>query len=281
MSHWKEYTSRGWTRFPWDQGIATWAEHALPQALASADDPSHAQWMDCEGTWFIGVDALQNSPDGCLPGGVALCGAPIDFIRKSFGTLPDLHKAQVSIVYPGYPRPRTGEGEAAFRYRLRRDGAHVDGVKIYGEQRNRRVEEPHAWVLGLPLNSSAETAAPLVVWEGSHEIMRRGFTAAFAGVAPCDWHQVDVTKAYTAARAEVFETCPRIRVHAQPGEAYLMHRLCLHGVAPWEAEQDPEAVSGQMIGPATDQMTGQTVGRAIAYFRPEVAGGVASWLEQP
>ncbi len=266
MSQWQDFLKRGWTRFAADAEVAAWADHARPLAAQAARDPAQADWLDCEGTWFIGVDALDNDIHGQLPKGPPLQGAPLDFIADHFGAVAALHKAQVSVVYPGYPRPRAGENEAAFRYRARRDAAHVDGVKMFGAHRNRRVEEPHAWVLGIPLTDSPADAAPLVVWEGSHEVMRRGFAAAFAGHEPKDWHQVDVTKAYQDARAEVFETCPRVAVHARPGEAYLMHRLCLHGVAAWE--KTPEAEP-------------QQEGRAIAYFRPDLVAGVVSWIKDP
>lgn len=268
MSQWQEFLIQGWTRFDQDPAIAHWAAQALPQARGCLQDPSQAQWLDCEGTWFIGVDALQNDAAGTLPGGAGLCGAPIDFIARHMGAVPGLHRAQVSIVFPGYPRPRAGENDAAFRYRDRRDAAHVDGVKMFGCARNRRVEEPHAWVLGIPLSDCGLEAAPLVVWEGSHEVMRRGFAAAFEGIAPQDWHLVDITETYKVARTEVFETCKRVTVHARPGEAYLMHRLCLHGVAPWRAPRGAE--TGR-----------QTDGRSIAYFRPEQAGGVKNWLTLP
>ncbi len=74
---------------------------------------------------------------------------------------------------------------------------------------------------------------------------------------------MDVTEAYHAARREVFETCARVVVHARPGEAYLIHRLALHGVAPWRA--------GAKAPPE---------GRMIAYFRPEI-GSPADWIEAP
>ncbi|MBE0554438.1 MAG: hypothetical protein IH625_12180, partial [Rhodobacteraceae bacterium] len=45
--------------------------------------------------------------------------------------------------------------------------------------------------------------------------------------------------------------------------ATLMHRLCLHGVAPW--------ADGAIAAPE---------GRVIAYFRPELAS-VADWLTAP
>lgn len=267
MTLWQQFLTKGWIRFSRDDALMNWAEFARPLAQLAVQDPAHAQWLDCDGTWFIGVDALANDTRGQVPGGPALQGAAMDFIRQHFGGIADLHRAQISVVYPGYPRPRAGENDAAFRYRARRDAAHVDGVKMYGTGRNRRVEEPHAWVLGIPLTDSPPEAAPLVVWEGSHEVMRRGFAAAFEGHDPRDWHQVDVTEAYKAARAEVFETCPRVAVHARPGEAYLMHRLCLHGVAGWE--MSPEAESAEEEG------------RAIAYFRPDLAGGVLPWIRDP
>ena len=58
--------------------------------------------------------------------------------------------------------------------------------------------------------------------------------------------------------------CRRVPVTARPGEAYLVHRLCLHGVAPW-AEDAGEEV------------------RAIAYFRPDPRPGEAPdwWLTEP
>lgn len=258
----KAFRTRGWVRFPWDEDTAKWAEAARAAGLDAVQDPAHAQWLDCGGTWFIGVDALDNDAGGRLPGGPPLAGSAMEFITRHIGPVPALHKAQVSVVYPGYPRPRAGESGAAFRYRANRDAAHVDGVKMFTEDRRRRVEEPHAWVLGIPLNPADPQAAPLVVWEGSHEVMRRAFAEVFDGLPPESWAETDVTEAYTAGRRQVFETCRRVTVHARPGEAYLMHRLCLHGVAPWAS------------GPAED-------GRMIAYFRPEMADWTSGWLADP
>ncbi len=250
-------------RFPRDPEIAAWAGQARQAGRKAMRDPALARWWECDGTWFIGVDALPNDAAGCLPGGIPLAGAPVNFITRSFGTLPPLHRAQLSVVRPGYPRPRTGETEAAFRYRVKRDGAHVDGVKRVADTRRRCIEEPHAWVLGLPLTEGCSGASPLVVWEGSHEILRAAFSAVLADHHPDDWSRVDVTDAYTDARNRVFETCPRVPVVAGPGEAYLLHRLTLHGVAPW----DPAA-----------RTTGD--GRMVAYFRPPVPD-LQSWLQVP
>lgn len=257
------FWSAGWIKFPYDPVLANWVSQVLPAARNSVKDPAHAVWNDCEGTWFVGVDVLPNDAVGRVGGSDPLSGAAFDFVTGHYGK-SDLHKAQVSVVYPGYPRPRRGEGEAAARYRAKRDAAHVDGLKPLGPHRRRRIDEPHAWVLGIPLSEASETAAPMVVWQGSHEIMGAAFRRALAGVPTEQLGETDVTDAYQAARREVFETCQRVELPARPGEAYVLHRHCLHGVAPWR--------SGAEAGPD---------GRMIAYFRPEFPDGVAAWVESP
>lgn len=257
------FQDTGWVSFPHDPAVQRWIAQVLPSARASVSDPAHAQWHDCEGTWFIGVDALDNDGQGRVAGSDPVSGAAIEFITQLYGQI-DLHKAQVSVIYPGYPRPRRGEGEAASRYRAKRDAAHVDGLKPTGPDRRRHVDEPHAWVLGIPLTEVSPDASPMVVWEGSHKILGDAFRRALAGIAPNALGQTDLTDIYQSARREVFERCPRIELPARPGETYVLHRHCLHGVAPWGANAS--------AGPD---------GRMIAYFRPELPGGVAQWLESP
>lgn len=258
-----EFLEKGWIKFPHDPVLSKWVEQVLPSAKTSVSDPAHAEWHDCEGTWFIGVDALDNDARGRVAGSAALSGSAIEFVESHYGRL-DLHKGQVSIIYPGYPRPRRGEGEAAARYRANRDAAHVDGLKPMGPNRRRQVDEPHAWILGIPLSEASADASPMVLWEGSHKIMGAAFKRAVAGVPGALLGRTDVTEIYQSARREVFDTCPRIELPAKPGEAYLLHRHCLHGVAPW----------GENASAGPD-------GRMIAYFRPEFTGGVAEWIESP
>jgi hypothetical protein len=102
-----------------------------------------------------------------------------------------------------------------------------------------------------------------VVWPGSHDIIRAAFAAAFAGHAPETWGDIDVTEAYTRARARAFATCPRVEVPLSPGQSVILHRHAIHGVAPWApgAAAPPE-------------------GRMIAYFRP-VDPDPARWLNAP
>ena len=94
---------------------------------------------------------------------------------------------------------------------------------------------------------------------------RRGlFQKVFAGVPSNKWQDHDVTEVYQAARRQVFEQCRRVVVHAQPGESYVVHRLALHGVAPFD-------VGAEVACEAPDE------GRMIAYLRPELVD-VSRWV---
>lgn len=244
----------GWHRIGPDPAIARWAEAALPlarAALSVTDQP-----LRCGGTWAVGLDLLPNDAEGTV------AGVPLPW--ELLGLPPEpLHKAQLSTTYPGYPQPSDEESESAFRFRLTRDAAHLDGLLPIGPARQRMVKEPHGWILGLPLTQADPGASPLVVWEGSHEVLRAALRQALSPHPPESWGEVDLTAAYAEARRVVFQTCPRRELPARPGEALLMHRLTLHGVAPWApgAQAAPE-------------------GRMIAYFRPQLPD-VASWLTQP
>jgi hypothetical protein len=188
--------------------------------------------------------------------GVPLAGAAIDTVA-ALGLAPAAwHAAQVSVTWPGYPRPGEGESAGAARYRRQRDAAHVDGLLPEGPARRRHLREPHAFVLGLPLTESHADAAPLVIWPGSHRLIGRALREAHdeartakPAVAAGD---VDLTDAYVPARRAAFDTCPRVPLPLRPGQAVLLHRHLMHGIAPWAAP------------PARE-------GRAVAYFRPELA----------
>ena len=242
----------GWTRIGPDPQLLAWATAALPFAEAALEDPSKDHWYRCERTWFAGVDALPNDAHGRLGAGPDL---PFDVLP---GLLPvPLHEAQMSAVFPGYPKPLEGESEAAARYRLKRDAAHVDGILPIGADRRRFLKEPHAWILGLPLSTSDPAASPLVVWEGSHRLMSERFRTAFSGLSPEAWGDVDLTEIYQATRREAFDTCMRRTVSALPGEALLLDAKVLHGIAPWASDQETP--------------------RLMAYFRPVT--DYASWLK--
>lgn len=264
----RQFFRRGWCAFDHDPALAVWAGAARPAAEATLHDPDLRQsWLRCGGTWFAGVNALPNDATGAVPQADVppLAGMAVDFVRSALGLSGFAwDRAQVSICFPGYPRPWDGENEAAFRFRRDRDAAHVDGLRRVEPGRRRRLAEAHAFILGIPLTATLPDASPFTVYEGSHELMRQAFRDRLGGIPSSDWPQEDITEAYVAARREVFETCPRVPVHAKPGQAYLAHRLSLHGIAPWGGS--PET------GP-----------RVVAYFRPEPAGekDLEWWLERP
>lgn len=248
----------GWCRIEYDAGIAAWADAARARALDWLDRTDEP-WR-CGGTWRAGVDALDNAPDGSV-GCVPLPEAVTRAVPRGADPVA-WHPAQLSVVRPGYPRGPDGESDAAFAFRLRRDAAHVDGLLPIGPARRRHLREPHAFILGLPLTRADAGAAPLVVWEGSHRMMQAAFAAAFAGVR--DVTDVDLTDIYQAARREVFARCRRTLLPGRPGEAVLLHRLLLHGIAPWQTGATADAA-----------------GRIVAYFRPMLANP-ADWAgEEP
>jgi hypothetical protein len=239
----------GWQKIGPDPAIAAWAD-AARQAACDTLRTTAEDWR-CGGTWFVGVDALPNEPDGSIN------GTPFPWAALPLAPEP-LHRAQLSVIRPGYPQPSPDETPAAFAYRQSRDAAHLDGLLPIGLTKRRMVKEPHAWILGLPLNDT--TASPLTVWEGSHHLIRAALLQTLAPHSPETWGEVDITDAYLQIRREIFATCRRIELPTRPGEATLLHRLTLHGVAPWKPE---------------DQAPSE--GRMIAYLRPQFAS-VHQWL---
>jgi len=212
------FLDRGWVRFPVDEALRAWLDGAEPVARATLTDPAHAEWHRCGGTWFAGVNALPNDAQGALPGGGPLAGQAVEAALDHAGAPVRWDQAQVSVCYPGYPKPRDGESEASFRFRKNRDAAHVDGLLPVGPQRRRFLREHHQFILGIPIGPADDQASPLVVWEGSHDIMRRAFATFFGDAPPEAWGDLDITDAYHAARRKVFEECRRVVVTAGWGK---------------------------------------------------------------
>lgn len=244
----------GWQRLGPDPRILAWAE-AAHRAAKSILAASREPWR-CGGTWFVGVDALPNDAHGTID------GTPFPWDALPLAPQP-LHRAQLSVIRPGYPQPSPDETATAFRFRQTRDAAHLDGLLPTGPDRRRMLQEPHAWILGIALNPCGADASPLTVWEGSHRIIRNALTAALHPHPPEIWDTVDLTDPYALARKQVFATCRRLTLPILPGQATLLHRHLIHGVAPWEpgADAPPE-------------------GRIIAYLRPQLPD-VQTWLHAP
>jgi hypothetical protein len=261
-----EFFTRGWCQFESDPCLLKWIESALPVARSAVAEPENSKWLRCGETWFAGVNILPNAGDGSVGAGPPLGGDAVDFIAQALGLSPfglsgfDWDKAQVSICYPGYPQRMSVETEAAFKFRRDRDAAHVDGLLPEGPNRRRFLREWHGFILAVPLLCYDANASPFVIWEGSHGVVREAFESLFHNHSPNDWPSIDVTDGYHDVRRKIFETCQRVEIAVKPGEAYLVHRLALHGVAPWKAAQNSACKE-----------------RMICYFRPET-GAIEHWL---
>ena len=230
----------GFVTFGSDPRVLRWARAAYQRTLElTADKAVFDAQMRHQRTWFVGVDTLDNDVNGTV-GSVPLDGP------WNVPKLP-LHHAQVSIVYAGYPQKDLDESEVNHRYRLNRRAAHVDGLLPVGPDKRRYAQEAHAYILGLPLNEVS--AAPTVVWKGSHHIMKRALVDAIGDHMPAD---VDITNVYQAARREVFERCEMVPIICKVGGSFLLDRFALHGTECW----DPSHV------PVEE-------GRMIAFLRPE------------
>ncbi|THH38233.1 hypothetical protein E4Z66_01260 [Aliishimia ponticola] len=229
--------SRNWARA---------AYHAALRLPRTQGDLRHGR------TWFPGVDALPNAADGSVDG-VALRGPWQDALPLHGAPL---HRAQLSIVYPGYPQRDPDQSEANHRYRVTRCAAHVDGLLPDGPDRRRFAREFHAYILGIHLNDCAD--APTVFWPGSHRIVAEALRQAI-GAGPIA--QTDITEAYHEARRKVFDTVDPKPLQGAPGAALLLHRFTLHGTAPWTGGDHAE-------------------GRMTAFFRPEFPDP-QTWLNAP
>ena len=236
--------------FPADKRSRAWAEAALAVASPLLDAPEHAHWWRHGATWFAGVNLLPNAADGSL-GDTPLDGPALDALAEHALLPGRWDHAQISVVRPGYPQQDPGESDAAHRFRKIRAAAHVDGLLPVGANRRRMPKEAHAFILGLPLTTAEDGASPLVVWEDSHHLVVEAFREALGPLPVEHWSETDVTEIYNSVRRRAFETCNPREIPAAVGEAILLNRFTIHGIAPWK-----------------DGANAPLEGRIIAYFRP-------------
>lgn len=241
----------GFTLFDPHPAVLRWARAAKREALRLSNDPQmQARHLRHGRTWFVGVDVLPNDESG------AINGVPLEGPWQAHVIEPARwHQAQLSILYPGYPRQDPDESDANHGFRKNRFAAHVDGLLPVGSDRRRYLKEPHAFILGLPLNDVS--AAPLVVYPDSHRLIGEALTLLADAEDPTE---VDLTDAYVAARREVFARIDPVPLPMRPGQSVLLHRHLLHGVAPW-AKEDERPQEGRMV----------------AYFRPQFAA--KDWIK--
>ncbi len=238
-------SAQGFQIFSPSAAVRAWASAAHKIACVVTNEPAlQKAWLRHQKTWFVGVDALPNAPDG------SISDLPLQGPWDAHISPPSAwHKAQISVIYQGYPKQDPDQSDANHRFRIKRAAAHVDGLLLEGGKRYLR--EPHAFILGIALNDS--DAAPLRVWPGSQRIMGPALALALRS-------RLDLTEVYKTARQKVFDTIEPQDVPLEFAQSILLHRHLLHGMAPWEkgATAPPE-------------------GRMTAYFRPQL-DNLNDWL---
>ena len=249
----RSFFERGWVRFPFDPEIATWVGAARAPAVQTLDDPELRRlWLRCGGTWFAGVNALPNTADGALPEHAVppLGGRAIEFIARHLGLVRirmgqgaglDLFSRLSATLRRG-KRGRIWFSIAPRRCACRR----VAPVRSGPPKNTQRNPWVHPW-------PSADRCTRQRCADGG---LRRLATKSCAGRFQNAWRvsrrgtgrRKMWTEAYVSARRQCFERCPRVTIPARLGEVYLVHRLCLHGVAPWPVG----AADGSSRGHARD-----------------------------
>ena len=64
MKELNEFEHNGWIKFGYDQRLVRWAQIANSKIIAKQKSKeSFENRLTCEGTWFVGVDAVCNKPD--------------------------------------------------------------------------------------------------------------------------------------------------------------------------------------------------------------------------
>ena len=59
------FGDKGYIEFKYEEQIAKWAEFAEKKGNEILGNPNQlAKWLQCEGTWFVGVDVLPNDSKG-------------------------------------------------------------------------------------------------------------------------------------------------------------------------------------------------------------------------
>ena len=251
---WDSYNRLGWKVFNHDPKIVDWAQEAKSRTISKLCSRQLAKHdLRCGGTWFPGVRFLDNNDLGAL-GSTKLEGNSVGQISKKFGKFFKFwDPAQISVIYPGYPKRVESESENAFKFRKEKFGSHVDGVIPIGKSRKRFIKEFHTFIYGISISEFDELAAPLIAWEGSHHIFRSALEQVLKHLEPTSWPDLDITMCYNEVRKHIFKKCkPRV-IWVPIGGSFIIHRLCLHGVAPWG-----------------DGAFSEPSGRMIAYFRPNL-----------
>ena len=120
-----DYSTKGWVALPFSRGLFHWANtvnNHVNQKLKLMGEAEKD--VRCGGTWFPGVNFLDNDPHGNVDG-YNFPSDRTELIKKlepAFSGFYD--RAQISICYPGYPKRMVEESISAFNYRREKFAAH-------------------------------------------------------------------------------------------------------------------------------------------------------------
>lgn len=253
-----DYYQKGWCVFDYECAVQDWVDSTINEARAVVELDQNKHWLRHGETWFAGVNVLNNDPQGAVPNGIQLDCRALDFIKRLNGKPTALDRGQISICYPGYPKPSSLESEVAYSYRLNRDAAHLDGVLKEGGERF--LKEYHDYILAIPMVEADQHASPFVLWSQSHSIVQARLRDALQNYPVETWADIPIQEVYQSLRKDIFKACERVEVHLKVGQVLLAHRLILHGTAPWRSNA---AASKD--------------GRMICFFRP-ASLDIEQWL---
>lgn len=252
-----EYLKYGYRVFDQEQQISDWIASAIKHAQEALVSPDNRHWYRYQNTWFVGVNVLNNRPDGSIGCGPELGGRAISFIEQSLTNRPiHLDRGQISVCFDGYPKKDISEPKTNHAYRLRRDAAHIDGVMKHDG--DRYLVEHHDYILGIAMNMVEAQASPFVVWQGSHRLMQTALCDYLSNYPKDKWRTTPISEVYSQTRKRILNECRRVELALKPGQALVAHRHLLHGTAPWKAVNETEP-------------------RMLCFFRPE-SMTVEQWL---
>jgi hypothetical protein len=130
------WLARGWQVFEAEPAVAAWLES--PGRRRSRPAGTGARGGDGCGTGHVVRRGRCAAQRAGRRGGrwAAAWRRALGEAARVAGPLP-LHRAQVSVTYPGYPAPDPEESDAAHRFRRDRDAAHLDGLLPVGPEKRR------------------------------------------------------------------------------------------------------------------------------------------------
>ena len=123
----QNYEDNGWIKFKYDAKLYDWLKTVSREVFSEIQNHDNRNnWLRYQGTWFAGVNVLKNNIQGAVVGGRRLDTDSSRWALEKFNVKEiKWDKGQVSVCYPGYPKPAHSESLAAFKYRLKNSASYI------------------------------------------------------------------------------------------------------------------------------------------------------------